>query len=83
MANISQQIQSWFLVALDTLLLLAQVQQLSPSHDFLLPSFPFVHTLENHVCSDNLSHMVGNTGHIESSTNEATTGGGNSSLFII
>ena len=42
MANISQQIQSWLLVGLDTLLLLAQVQQFSPSHDFLLPSFPFV-----------------------------------------
>ena len=79
MANISQQIQSWLLVGLDTLLLLAQVQQFSPSHDFLLPSFPFC-ILESYVSSDNLSHMVGDTEHVEASTNASTTRRGDSKL---
>ena len=65
MANISQQLQSWLIVALDTLMLLAQVQQSYPHIHVFFAFFPFpLVALKNYPCSDNLSHMGGDTKHI-------------------
>ena len=93
MASISHLLQSALLVALDTLLLIAQVrkhnirqiniQQSPPSSSkckllhIICLIFQPVAFMSFHISSDHCSHMAGDTGVGESSTNETTTGRGN------